>query len=95
MARESIPSRSLGYKLGWTIALSIFFLVATCTFMLFEKKAEMLESRKSEVRHLVEAAYNVLVHFQQQEQLGQLSGEAARAQAVRRSLPRSPSQLVH
>jgi serine phosphatase RsbU (regulator of sigma subunit) len=80
--RESIPSRSLGYKLGWTIALSIFVLVATCTFMLFQKKAEMLESRKSEVRHLVEAAYSVLVHFQQQEQLGHLSGEAARAQAV-------------
>ena len=74
--------KSIGYKLGWTVALSIFMVIAICTESLVEKKAEMVEARKNEVRHLVEAAHSTLGHFHQKEQQGQLSGEAARAQAV-------------
>jgi serine phosphatase RsbU (regulator of sigma subunit) len=42
----------------------------------------MIDARKNEVRHLVEAAHSVIVHFHQKEQQGQLSGETARSQAI-------------
>jgi hypothetical protein len=74
--------RSIGYKLGWTVALSIFMVIAICTESLVQKKVEMVAARKNEVRHLVEAAHSVVAHFHQKELQGQLSGEAARAQAV-------------
>jgi serine phosphatase RsbU (regulator of sigma subunit) len=74
--------KSIGYKLGWTVALSIFMVIAICTESLVQKKAEMIDARKNEVRHLVEAAHSVVVHFHHKEQQGKLSGETARAQAV-------------
>ena len=82
LKRFAPPMKSIGYKLGWTVTMSVLVLITTCAYALIQKKSEMLESRKSEVRHLVEAAYSILTYFHEEERLGHLSGEAARAQAV-------------
>jgi serine phosphatase RsbU (regulator of sigma subunit) len=74
--------RSISYKLGWTMALFIFIVIMTCANLLIQKKAEMVDARKNEVRHLVEAAHSTIGYFHHQEKLGHLSGAVARAQAV-------------
>ena len=74
--------KSISYKLGWTVALSLCMVVAIGVYALLEKKSEMMEARKSEVRHLVEAAHGILGHFHQQAQAGRLSDEEARTQAT-------------
>jgi len=74
--------KSISYKLGWTVALSLCMVMAICVYALLEKKSEMMEARKSEVRHLVEAAHGILAHFHQQAQAGRLSDEEARTQAT-------------
>lgn len=74
--------KSISYKLGWTVALSLCMVMAICVYALLEKKSEMMEARKSEVRHLVEAAHGILGHFHQQAQAGRMSDEEARSQAT-------------
>lgn len=62
------------------IALLGMLVVSVAT--LFSEKATILDDRKVKTRHLVEVAYGILDHFQQQEKAGALSADDARKAAI-------------
>jgi len=85
--RGSVPSQAQG-DLGQTIstklrvlnAIALCVLIAIAVFAVFEKKADLLEERKLETRHLVESAFTVIEHYQQEQIAGRMSlVEAQRA----------------
>jgi len=59
--------------------LLIFTLVASCLYL--AAKANVIEGRRNEIKHVVETAWGVLDHYAKQESQGLLSEEEAQEQA--------------
>jgi len=74
--------KSIAFKLGLANLLPLAILVILVILAVAGKKVDLMNERKLKTRHLVEAAYGVLDHYQQQEKQGTLSGAEARKAAV-------------
>ncbi len=83
-ARRILPSRhsSIATNLRWAHGLALVFLIALAAFTLFQKRADLLAEHQLKTRHLVEAAYSVLQHYEEEERRGTLTGEEARRDAL-------------
>ena len=62
--------------------ISFLGLLAVSVVALLLEKSSMLEDRKVKTRHLVESAYTLVLHYQEQEKSGALSPSAAQTAAM-------------
>ena len=59
--------RTIAFKLGLANLLPLAMLIILAVLAVVDKKTDLMAERKLKTRHLVEAAYGVLTHYQQLE----------------------------
>lgn len=69
-------------KIWILVSLLFISMIGANAYQLYDRKAELLKEKGLKTRHLVEAAFSLLGHFQGLEKSGQLSPEEARRQAL-------------
>ncbi|MFA7282089.1 MAG: methyl-accepting chemotaxis protein [Sterolibacterium sp.] len=74
--------RTIAFKLGLANLLPLAILIILAVLSVVDKKNDLVDERKLKTRHLVEAAYGVLTHYQQLEKQGKLTPEDARKAAA-------------
>ncbi|MDD5240231.1 MAG: cache domain-containing protein [Sulfuricella sp.] len=80
---QMVNSTSIKTRLLLVIVAALVGMLAVSTFALMSEKSTMLDDRKVKTRHLVEAAYGVLVHYYDLQKTGALSEEAAKDAAIK------------
>ncbi|MEG3638054.1 methyl-accepting chemotaxis protein [Magnetococcus sp. PR-3] len=77
----NLSNYTLRARLGMIIGLASLFMIFIGLKFIDSKKDRMLEDRYSFIQMEVEAAYSLLVHYQQLEKLGELSRTDAQTMA--------------
>ena len=74
--------RTIGSKLLAVLFVSVAGMVLVSALSLFSERETQLEERKAKTRSLVEAAHGILGYYADRQSKGELSEEAAKAQAL-------------
>ena len=77
-----VHSLSIKTRLLMLIVIAMLAMIITSGFGLMAEKSTLLEDRKLKTRHLVEAAYGVLAHFQELQTKGEMTEAAAKDAAM-------------
>ena len=73
----------ISYRLYAIIAAFAVSLIGLAAFLLFDFKAELLERKRLELRHLVESAASATQHHYDRAQSGEITEQQAKAEALR------------
>ncbi|GHD65385.1 methyl-accepting chemotaxis protein [Jeongeupia chitinilytica] len=77
-----LSSATIRHKLWLLILLVVVAVSAAAGWALFNERRDLLDARRTTTRHLVDAAYSVLVHYGQLASDGRLAPDVARQAAA-------------
>ena len=82
MTYQFLNQFKISHRLWLMAIISVLCLIAVSIFDSFQLREKLYEEKQTKTRHIVEAVYGTLEHFQAQEAAGKLSREEAQTAAL-------------